>query len=106
MVGIYNFVLTANFSCLSLATTSDNRIQELEAQIANLRLAQGMLQFIAVNLCTSLLFMCCNISNTSFVLQEHQAAHQAQHLHQVLFLIFQTYSLKLIFSIYIRLTLT
>ena len=50
MVGIYNFVLTANFSCLSLSTTSDNnRVQELEAQIAALQLAQGISQFIAIN---------------------------------------------------------
>lgn len=47
------------------------------------------------------LFMCCNISNTSFVvLQEHQV----QRVHQVLFLMFRTCSLKLIFSIYIYLT--
>jgi len=48
-VGIYNFVLTANFSCLSLSTTSDNnRVQELEAQIAALQLAQGISQFIVL----------------------------------------------------------
>src|SRR4051812_3656953 len=41
--------------------------------------------------------MYCNISNTSFVLQEHKV----QQVHQVLFLVFQTCSFKLIFFIYI-----
>ena len=68
MVGIYNFVLTANFACLS--TSENNRIRELEAQLAALsisennrireaqnrireleaalQLAQGISQFIAL----------------------------------------------------------
>jgi len=39
MLGIYNFVLTANFACLS--TSENNRIRELEAQLAALSISEN-----------------------------------------------------------------